>query len=350
MGAAEEQKFFEDSDYPCLSIPRYLRIGYATAAMLDSETPGQLKAAFLSLLCAEGSVLYHTIDEQSCGLVVESTTHGAMLWQGDAMGFNDYRYFKLRTEGQPWVQATIWDPENWKVMPVVPRVPAWVWRNYADDAYTCRDLQEVTLQLLPQEYDSLLRYSASKAFPNFTLVQLQQLYDHLGVGRRRDGKRPRLLRDTLEAWLRDVLGDLSQEALEALLAQRDSKTCSWGSVVEANEDLVAEVVGEEDELAKTIEAKRRRKAQQKAEDAEKAQKGAPPMAAVEVGEAVVAVEVGALVAVEAPQAEAAAGALVPLGEPHEAAPRRRAAWREEHYTAEQAKELLPVTPGVSIST
>lgn len=124
LGQEGKKRFFADRDYATLSVARYMSIPYATQAMLDLPEPSDFGRAWLSLLAVEGTILFSQSDACDCGVVLEATAFGVMLWMGSLKDIEGrYNYFELESEGVPWKQVTIHDLESWKVCEVRPRRP-----------------------------------------------------------------------------------------------------------------------------------------------------------------------------------------------------------------------------------
>ena len=58
LGSGGKTRFFEQKDYPSMSIANYLRIPYKTEALLQASSVDQFRNAWLSQLAIEGSILY----------------------------------------------------------------------------------------------------------------------------------------------------------------------------------------------------------------------------------------------------------------------------------------------------
>lgn len=228
MGDSMRKRLFEDVRYPSFSIAKQMLTPTVTSAMVRSSSVSEWKRFFLSSLCIEGSILYSAgLGPDVCGLVIQSSSHGALLWEGEAQGIGGYRFFELRTEGIPWRQVCISREDEWKCMRVAMRCPEYVRSKHGLDVKDHPRLAGATLELMPGSNDCLLAFSAEQAFKSMTLLHLSQLWQHLDVPC--SGARPTLLRDVCRGLLEHILGKVSDEDFDEWFRLLLSRYCAVSS-------------------------------------------------------------------------------------------------------------------------
>lgn len=329
LGAKQKDEFFDGQDYPMLSATRFLSVGIGARLLLTSPSAALLPQAFLSLLAIPGTVLWNTLDPDMAGIVLHSTEFGALVWRGRSFGIGSYRFFRLDSDKVSRGQFVVFDPDEWSAFDLCPRLPSWVRRHHDIPVAQLEQLNGVTLQIVPREESiGLLKVSALKDLPFFTLANLNRLWDEIGC--KAEGRRPTLLLEVLRTVVEHICGQLSDEEWQCVLQSRTELlgTATWKSPLDNNHELVAEMAGPDADAIKKDSSKR--KASRPAEAA----KGAPPVAGSAGGAA--SSSIGPTPPAAQEEAIANRSKLV--------APRNPRHWRQD-----DAVRLLPRVKGCTIS-
>ena len=124
-----------------------------------------------------------TIEGESelAGVVLETTPHGVMIWTGEAHGCAGYKRFELHASQDAWRQVTIFDQCAWKVMGCRARSVDFVRAHYGTHPEILNGVGSMSFELMPDNHDGLLQYSAKHAFKHMTLEKLQKLWSHLKI-------------------------------------------------------------------------------------------------------------------------------------------------------------------------
>ena len=333
MGSAAKERFFKSKGHPTQSIPKYLQISLANRALLEAPSVRLLEKAWQSLLPIGGSIIWTNAGmaglEEVAGLVMMGTPHGVLLWRGQAMGTGAYRHFKLEAgTGRPWQQVVIWNPGDWKCMSVEPRTASWVQQVHGIPALGT-DMGAVSLQVLPTGNCNLLQFSAMHGFPHMNLAYLNKLWSELKV--KVDGRKPTLMHDVLKALVTWVLGGLTEEGWQEVLARRSEHNSRniWHSALDDNIELAKEMVCEADHEQLERDAGPEKHKKRKLDpDMPKSH----PAADQPDGDEGVAGAPGSSTDVLAPKRA-----------------KKVAPFSIKHYTVETARELLPAAKGCTIS-
>jgi len=328
-GHCSMSSFLEAADYPTLSIAKHLHLSMGNLMLLDAPSPIQLGKGWQSLLAVEGAVIWSGsagFGEELAGVVLQCTQHGLLLWKGTAESAGGYYFFKLDMESdEQWQQITIWDPSEWKLMGLLPRVASWVQGSFGIS--TSRpDLNGVSFQLCPETQDDLLKYSAKHGFPHMSLDNLKKLWVEIGC--KVQGRKPVLLADVLKALVTFVLGSLTEDEWKEVVAKRSSLMAQhiWRSAIEDNPELAKEAVHEADHEQVEIDAGVKKRA------AKRGVEEAPPRSHT--------------------GASSSSGVDVVPMEPEGLQPKRAklvAPFNVKHYTMQAASFFLPKSKGCTIS-
>lgn len=223
LGKQTKECFFSDSDYATLSAQRFMNIGLGSRLLLRAPGPGMIGSAYLSLLSIPGAILRNSLDTEQVGLVLQVTEYGALVWRGSLHTLGGFTHLRLG-KGLQWDQFIVFDADKWEVYGLKSRLPHWVRRRHHIDASRLSGLQCVSLEVIGSAESSLLKFSARRGIPFMTLAFLHRLVDLLGF--RGGGRRLTLLLNVVRELVSGILGDLSEEEWQAIVACEDN---SWAS-------------------------------------------------------------------------------------------------------------------------
>ena len=177
-GHCSMNQFLEATGYPTLSIAKHLHLSMGNLMLLDAPSPIQLDKGWQSLLAVGATLIWSGsagFGEELAGVVLQCTQHGLLLWKEKAESVGDYYFFELDVGSEEqWQQTAVWDPSEWKLMALRPRVASWV-EEALGISTSCQNLRGVSFQLCPETQDDLLKYILSQAWlPPHVIGELEE--------------------------------------------------------------------------------------------------------------------------------------------------------------------------------
>ena len=160
-----------------------------------------------------------TVRNPPCeGLVLDSFSHGALVAKvvKKKIGAMSYLEFAKPVDGSfVYDLFCIDDPEDWLVLPVTARAPAWMEQHFGVDASS---LSGVVATLPVGDAINLVLCAANNGFRQLTVPQMQMLVTMWKVPFK--GKRPTLEAEVAHLLVQHVFPKYPEEDIAEIVAQR----------------------------------------------------------------------------------------------------------------------------------
>jgi hypothetical protein len=331
LGTEGFDALFSGRGWSSPSTQSYLHLPELHAALLHcAGNYDELNMYWLSNLAVPGSIITRRLDDgvEASGFVLSSGQYGVMVWRCRLFKIGDGMIAHLDDTAMPcWEQWYILKLEEWCARDIRPSTAAHVARDLDLQPGVEHRIGGGLVIACPDEPMSLLEFAAACAFKTLTVPFLRRLVDALEVVH---ASKPMLELDLVMLLVDHVLGPLTDDEMQVILSERGKRVVEkFGRTITTEHQSIVENLMPDDAEPIIEVVEKAEKLMAKAAAARCVPHPEPATASAEEGGG-------------APQAASSASSTGPP-------PMVRALVADREWTADEARALLPASPGCTIS-